>query len=107
MQQMGDASFLERTEQSKRFLTGCGLFLLLGASLVFTFLYADLTDRFVFVFVSLVVATLLVGLWLCLAIRCPRCQAKIVWIALCEQGAGHWLVWLLALTKCPRCNFLQ
>jgi hypothetical protein len=104
---MGQASFLEITGQSKRFLTGCGLFVILGASLLFIFLYADLTDYFAFMFVSMVVAAFISGIWLCLAIRCPRCQARIVWIAVREQGVGGWLLWLLALTKCPRCSFPQ
>ena len=40
-----------------------------------------------------------------LAVRCPRCGARIVWLAVREQPAGSWLPWLLQLRRCPRCRF--
>ena len=93
------------TRQVSKFLVGIGLLITIGVSLVWMFLYAELTDYFVFMFLSTVVAAFVVALWLCLAIRCPRCKARIVWIAVHEHATGKWLSWLLTLTTCPRCNF--
>src|SRR5712691_7571531 len=102
---MGQTSFLELTGQATKFLAGIGLFITLGVLLVWMFLYAELTDYFAFMFLSTVVAAFMVGLWLCFAIRCPRCKARVVWIAIREHAIGKWLFWLLALRTCPRCNF--
>jgi hypothetical protein len=40
-----------------------------------------------------------------LAVRCPRCGARLVWLAVKEQSAGNWLPWLLQLRSCPKCRF--
>jgi hypothetical protein len=103
---MGQMSFLEMTGQSTEFRAGIGLFMTIGALLVWLFFYAQLTDDvFAFMLLSTLVAAFVVALWLCLAIRCPRCKAKIVWIAVHEHATDKWLLWLLGLTICPRCNF--
>src|SRR5262249_49692645 len=98
---MDQMSFLEKTGQAKRFRTGIGLFITIGVLLLWMFFYAELTDYFVFMFLATVVAAFAVALWLCLAIRCPRCKAKIVWIAVHEHATEKWLFWLSRLTICP------
>ena len=102
---MGQMSFLEMTGQSTKFRAGIGLFVTIGALFVWMFFYAELTDYFVFMFLSTVLAAFVVALWLCLAIRCPRCKAQIVWIAVHEHATEKWLLWLSALTVCPKCRF--
>jgi hypothetical protein len=101
---MNRASFLERTGQLHTFLIGIGLFVTIGALLVWTFLFADLTDYFPLQLLSTMSAAGVVGAWLCFTIKCPRCDARIVWIAVREQNIGNWLGWVLALMRCPRCN---
>ena len=102
---MGQHSFLEATRQTTKFFTGLGLFVSIGILLVWSFLYADLTDLAVYLILSMVAAVCAVGVWLCLAIRCPRCRARIVWVAVREHPIGGWLSWLLTLSICPVCNF--
>ena len=102
---MSQASFLEVTGQATKFFVGVCLFVVIGMCLTWMFLSAELTDYFPFMILSTVVAALAVGVWLCLAIRCPRCRARIVWVAIHERGVGDWLFWLLALQTCPRCAF--
>ena len=40
-----------------------------------------------------------------LAVRCPSCRARWVWIAVSEQDYRTWTDWLPALKACPRCGF--
>jgi hypothetical protein len=42
--------------------------------------------------------------WLLLRIRCPKCGARLVWIAATGQNASNWFSGLLAATKCPACG---
>jgi len=102
---MGQMSFLQVTDQATKFFVGVGLFVTLGVLLVWMFLYAELNNYFPFMLLSTVVAAFGVALWLFLVIRCPRCKAKIVWIAVHEHATDKWLFWLLALTICPKCGF--
>ena len=49
----------------------------------------------------LAVAGLLFGV---LAIRCPCCGARWVWLAVSEQPASRWFQWLDSQTACPSCE---
>jgi hypothetical protein len=40
-----------------------------------------------------------------IALRCPRCEAKLFWQAVRTQGASAWLPWLLSLRHCPSCAY--
>ena len=78
---MRRSAFLEATGQAKAFWAAICVFIAMGATLVWALLDATLTEHVVLLISTLVVGALVVGLWLCLAVRCPRCNAKIVWIA--------------------------
>lgn len=41
-----------------------------------------------------------------IGIRCPKCGAPWVWLAVRSQHAGAWLTWLMSQDRCPRCNNL-
>ena len=49
----------------------------------------------------LAICALLFG-WL--AIRCPACGSRWVWVAMSTQKPGNWLVWLEQQTVCPSCR---
>lgn len=57
---------------------------------------------------KLAVAFVLVGMsslvWLCIAIRCPKCGKRPVWGMLRTIDANVWLVSLLAIDRCPSCK---
>lgn len=40
-----------------------------------------------------------------LAVRCPDCGARWVWIAISERDHNEWLPWLLTLAACPKCGY--
>ena len=40
----------------------------------------------------------------CLAIRCPSCGARWVWMGVSGKSSGQWLSWLLSQSKCPACG---
>jgi hypothetical protein len=42
--------------------------------------------------------------WVCLAVRCGKCKAKLVWKAMREQSYNDWLPWLMSLRQCPVCQ---
>ena len=39
-----------------------------------------------------------------LAIRCPLCGARWVWLAVSEQPASRWFQWLDSQRACPSCE---
>jgi hypothetical protein len=53
---------------------------------------------------GLIAGTVVPTLWVCWAVRCPSCGARIVWIAIYEQGMNNWMRWLLSLVECPKCR---
>lgn len=38
-------------------------------------------------------------------IRCPRCSAHWLWMALSGQPEPRWLTWLMAQPVCPECAY--
>jgi predicted RNA-binding Zn-ribbon protein involved in translation (DUF1610 family) len=40
-----------------------------------------------------------------LAVRCPDCGARWVWMAVSERDHNEWMPWLLTLHACPRCGY--
>lgn len=67
-----------------RLATGSGQFLGLAASGIF-----------------LGVATFL---WFVATVRCPHCQARLVWNMVASRPHSSWLIDLAALDRCPRCH---
>jgi len=49
-----------------------------------------------------VVITFASTLYLCLAVRCPKCGARWVWMALLKWHSPRWL---RSLSSCPKCHF--
>ncbi|MEM7436695.1 MAG: hypothetical protein AAF436_16195 [Myxococcota bacterium] len=41
----------------------------------------------------------------CLAVRCPSCGSKWLWVAVRSQHHKRWLHWLLQQRVCPHCGF--
>jgi endogenous inhibitor of DNA gyrase (YacG/DUF329 family) len=42
--------------------------------------------------------------WLTAAVRCPHCQAKLVWTMASTRPHSSWLIDLAALDDCPVCG---
>jgi len=55
-----------------------------------------------------IVVGLLLGLgglaFACLTVSCPRCGARWVWVAVSQRSAGAYGTWLVALSRCPKCD---
>jgi hypothetical protein len=47
---------------------------------------------------------ILIGVFACLAIRCPECKLKWVWHAVSKKDVNQWVTWLLSFEKCPHCE---
>jgi hypothetical protein len=45
------------------------------------------------------------GVWLSIAIRCPRCRLKLFWYAISKKGLNEWSPWLLETKECPQCGY--
>lgn len=43
-------------------------------------------------------------IWAAVTIRCPRCAAKVLWLAVRTKGPGEWLTWTAGLESCPVCG---
>lgn len=43
-------------------------------------------------------------LWLCFAIRCPRCGKRPVWGMLKTVDVNTWLIKLHTMERCPECR---
>lgn len=42
--------------------------------------------------------------WAVASVRCPACGARLLWLAMREQRAENWWVWLHTLQACPVCR---
>jgi hypothetical protein len=42
--------------------------------------------------------------WLCVSIRCRKCNALLGWKAVREQDSGAWFIWLFTNEICPVCR---
>ncbi|MDB6045684.1 MAG: hypothetical protein JWM63_4235 [Gammaproteobacteria bacterium] len=70
---------------------------------VLTLSGTQLTSSFALVLVGIVLAS--IGLaFACVAIRCPKCGAKWVWLAMKDHPAGAWIAWLMSQARCPTCK---
>src|SRR6266545_452903 len=43
-------------------------------------------------------------LFACIGVRCPKCRARWVWMAVSERCSTTYGTWLIALSACPRCG---
>jgi hypothetical protein len=43
-------------------------------------------------------------LYACITVRCPRCGARWVWMAVRERSSSTYGTWLVALSACPKCG---
>ena len=39
-----------------------------------------------------------------LLLKCPHCKLRLLWKAVREQTSQNWLLWLVSLERCPKCN---
>ena len=76
----------------------------IGMMLSKTLIDSISAGRFATVMLACVVMALGALVFACIAIRCPRCRAPWVWMAVSGQGHGVWLPWLMSLRQCPRCS---
>ena len=76
----------------------------IGMVLGETILSSISADRYVAVMMSSVVIGLGSLVFACVALRCPCCQARWVWMAVSGQAPIEWLPWLMSLVQCPRCD---
>ena len=60
--------------------------------------------RFFFVVAGILVA-LGAGTYGVTSIRCPKCGARWVWVAMSKSAASSWLATLLVRDKCPLCDW--
>ena len=40
----------------------------------------------------------------CAAVRCPKCGARWVWMAVSQRSSSEYGTWLVALSRCPKCD---
>lgn len=46
------------------------------------------------------------GIYGAISIRCPKCGARWVWLAVSKSSASSWLATLLGREKCPVCDWI-
>ena len=55
-----------------------------------------------------IVAGLLLALgglaFACIGVACPKCGARWVWMAVSQRTVGGYGTWLVALSRCPKCD---
>src|SRR3989442_13938875 len=58
-------------------------------------------------FAGTMIGSVVVGLaalvFACSSVRCPRCGARWVWMAVSGEGHEAWVRWLSNLRRCPQC----
>ena len=58
---------------------------------------------------GLAIAGIMLGaagfIFACASVRCPKCGARWLWLAIRYQPAGLWLLWVMNQQRCPTCNY--
>ena len=104
---MSGATLIRRTGQWWKLQVAFGMLLVGGASMFFGLRNLErqpwwIPAVLVLGGIVVVFGSLVFG---CIAVRCPKCRAPWIWMAVKGQESGQWLQWLLSLSKCPRCGF--
>ena len=102
-------SFVEATGQLRRLRASVWIIVVLGFLLVVLIKQmAAQADMSTALFVSMLItltAQIAVATWACITIRCPRCRARLIWMAVRQQSMSRWMNWLRTQTTCPVCHF--
>jgi hypothetical protein len=53
-----------------------------------------------------IVIALGAGIYAATSIRCPKCGARWVWLAVSKSHASSWMATLLGRDKCPVCDWI-
>jgi len=98
------SGFLVATHQDRKLWTALGLWILFGIG---AWVIPGLQSSYVGFFIDLGMMFCFVGsfIWACVAVRCPHCGAKILWMAISSKPLGQWMEWQSKLQSCPRCGF--
>jgi predicted RNA-binding Zn-ribbon protein involved in translation (DUF1610 family) len=99
------ATLLEASRQTRTLTLGVLLMFACGGGLVYFAFYQEMELSSVPIVLISTAGFFVTGAWLCLAIRCPNCGARILWQAFSQNAFGNWYLWLIRLTRCPTCGF--
>lgn len=101
-----EGSYLKTSGQSWKYYLFFALLMCSGAITAFASFGMRGGDarRYAVLMLAGVAVGLSSGVWACLAIRCPRCKARLLWKALREQPSQNWYFWLMNLKRCPACG---
>ena len=47
---------------------------------------------------------LLSWIFACATVRCHRCRAPWLWLAVSQKSVSEWAFWFMTLDACPRCG---
>ena len=100
---MLEKSVLARSGQLWKVIGGVSAILIGGTALVYG-IASDTADGGGLLWIFAGMFLVFGGLaFACLAVRCPKCGARWVWMAVSQQSSSNYGVWLVALSECPRC----
>ena len=98
-------TLLEASGQTRTLNLGLLLMIACGGVLVYFAFYQEMELSSVSIVLISTAGIVVTGVWLCLAIRCPNCGARILWQAFSQNAFGNWYLWLIRLPRCPTCGF--
>lgn len=101
---------ISQTGQGSKILIGSGLLAVGGLVNVVAVLYSgsqsfDASAWLARLQLPAAVVALLGVAYLCISVRCPRCGAKWIWMAISGRLSSSSTTSLLDLQACPRCEF--
>jgi DNA-directed RNA polymerase subunit RPC12/RpoP len=97
-------TFLKRTHQLSAFWAGCAA--TIGGVLLIPLALVEAVPRPPFVALAGIVLGNAGFAWLCVAIRCPQCGARIFWRAVTKHETESWFAeGGLTEDSCPHCGY--
>ena len=103
---MFDKSYVKKAGQMWKL--GVGFIVLLISSLLFlvglNLATKGYSDSFVIIALSGSVLGLSSFAWMVLSVKCPKCNAKLLWMQVANQSIDNKGSWLFSLEKCPVCG---
>jgi predicted ferric reductase len=97
---------ISKTGQSWKIIGSLAVIFLSGVSMIYGQLNIDvLSNELFFYYVAGgAIVGLLSFIFACVSIKCPFCNSKWFWSAVCRKDKNQWLFWLHTLGACPKCE---
>ncbi len=100
-----DDSFIKSTGQFWKLIAVLVPLGALGVILIYQEWFSEKVTVFTGRLLPITAVALLLFLWGCISVRCPRCKLRVIWYAVSKVDHRVWTQWIFAFRQCPKCGY--